>query len=277
MIARAVFTLGCATSGALAQERASAIPDVPVGSLITIESSAIRARRFTGVLAGSTDGEATAKVNGGGTITMPWSRILRISVSDGREQRVAAIRDALIGIGAIAVAYPAVHTPDTKDAALPLAIALPITGALSGWLAAPHKWTPIVWRPSADPVVASDAPRLHIAPETELVVRTGRRQVKARLLHIDAETIALRRSGDTVRFSWPQVSEVRARGRRNHFRGAAVGISAMALATAVQFAVAHPERDRRQNIFLTNVGIGGALGLVVGVPGWTTIPAPSGR
>lgn len=267
----------CMATAAAAQDTLSVIPRVPVGSLVRIESSSIRGRQVVGALTAADDAAVSAAVSAGGTMTVPWSRITRISISEGREQREGAIRGAVIGFSAIAVAYPVLRTDDTRKAALPFAIALPIAGGLAGWLAAPQRWNPILWRPSTDPVVESDATRLHLRPETELVVRTGRRQVRARLIGINEDSIALRRASDTVRFLWPQVSELRARGRRNHVRGAALGISAMAAATGVQIALARPESGRRQNIFLGNVLVGGLVGLLVGAPGWTTIPAPTGR
>ena len=262
---------------AQAQDSARVIPHVPLGSLVRIESRSIRGRQATGPLAAVTDAAVSAGVNGGGVMTVPWSRVTRISVAEGREQHNNALRGALIGLSAVVVAYPVLRTDETREAALPLAIALPVAGGIVGWFAAPQRWNPILWRPSADPVGASEATRLHLRPETELVVRTGRRQVKARVIEINEDSIALRRSSDTVRFMWPQVSELRARGPRNHVRGAALGISLMAAATGVQMAVARPERSRRQNIFITNVTTGALVGLLVGAPGWTTIPAPTGR
>lgn len=260
-----------------AQDTARVIPRVPPGSLVRIESPSIRGRQATGQLATVTDGAVSATVPGGGVMTVPWSRITRISVAEGREQQSNAVRGAVIGLSAIVVAYPVLRTDETRAAALPLAIALPLAGGIAGWFAAPQRWNPIIWRPSSDPVGTSEATRLHLRPDTELLVRTGRRQVKARLIDLNEDSIALRRSSDTVRFRWPQVSELRARGRRNHARGAAVGVSLMAVATGVQIAVARPERSRRQNIFIGNVALGALVGLLVGAPGWTTIPAPTGR
>lgn len=262
---------------ARAQDSARVIPHAPAGALVRIESPSIRGRQATGRLATVTDADVAATVQGGGVLTVPWSRITRISVADGREQQAHAVRGAVIGLSAIVVAYPALRAEETRDAALPLAVALPLAGGLAGWLAAPRRWTPILWRPSGDPVGASEATRLDLRPETELVVRTGRRQVKARLIGTTEDSIALRRASDTVRFMWTQVSELRTRGGRNHARGAALGISVVAAATGVQIAVTRPERSRRQKLLIGNMVAGGVVGLLVGAPGWTTLPAPSGR
>jgi hypothetical protein len=272
-----------------AQLPSAAMPAPPFGARVRLETTAVTGRQVTGRLNEVNQGFVSVALAAGNrqqgsAIIVPWSRISSISHSMGHDRRDGAAMGALFGLGASLVVYPALTNrgPEMSPGASPLVPAvisfgvLPLAGAAVGWFSGPERWRPLSWRPTQDTVMLEgEATRLRVARNTEVLVRTGSRWIKARVVDTDGDTLVVRTSAKRVALDWPSVSQMRVRQGRSRTRGAALGLSLMGGVTiAMLFSDPPGTTGEKRTTIGRNALAGAVVGALVGWPAWTRVPIP---
>lgn len=247
------------------------MPRVAIGAIIRIETSSVRDGSVQGALVEKNQGFLRAAVDPEVSISVPWSRITSLSVEAGRARKAGAARGTLAGAGAALVISSSLSRPTV---ALAAGTMLPVAGGVVGWLTGQEHWEPVLWRPAIDSVMEREATRVHAAPGARVVVRVARRGHRGEIVQVSDDSLTLRQPGRDSRYAWEQVTELRVPAARNRLRGAALGFSAMAVASGIHIAAANTESTDRQRIVLGYVLGGGLLGAVIGAPGWRRVPVP---
>ena len=247
------------------------MPLVPLGSTIRIETSSVRDGSLEGALVEKNQGFLRTAVAPDVSISVPWSRITSLSANAGRERKAGASRGTLAGASAALIVSSSLSHP---TAALAAGLVLPVAGGFVGWIAGRERWEPVLWRPAIDSVMEREATRLHVEPGTDIAVRVARRSHRGHVRSVSDDSLTLQRGARESRYAWAQVSELRIPSRRNRLRGAALGFSAMALASGLHIVAAKPERADRQRIVMGYAIGGSLLGALIGAPSWRRIPVP---
>lgn len=247
------------------------MPRVPVGSIVRIETSAVRDGAVEGMLVEKNQGFLRAAVAPELSISVPWSRITVLSVDAGRERKTGAARGTLAGAGAALVVSSSLSPP---TAAVAAGLALPIAGGVVGWITGLERWEPVLWRPAIDSVMEREATRVHVERHPEVALRVARRSYRGRIHATSDDSLTLRQGARDTRHAWAQVTELRVPAARNRLRGAALGFSALAAASGIHILVARSAPVDRQRIVLGYALAGGVVGGLIGTPGWRRLPVP---
>jgi hypothetical protein len=247
------------------------LPRVPLGANIRIETSSVRDGSLEGALVEKNQGFLRAAVAREVSISVPWSRINSLSADAGRERKTGAARGTLAGASAALVISSSLSHP---TAAVAAGMVLPVAGGVVGWLAGLERWEPVLWRPAIDSVMEREATRLHIEPGAHVAVRVARRLHRGHVRSVSDDSLTLRQHAVESRYAWAHVSELRVPGGRNRLRGAALGFSAMAVASGIHLLAAKPEGGDRHRIVIGYALGGGLVGALIGAPAWHRLPVP---
>lgn len=252
-------------------ETSSVMPRVPLGSTVRIETRAVREGSVEGALVEKNQGFLRAAVGRGVSVSVPWAQIASLSLDAGRERKGGAARGTLAGASAALVVSSSLSNPTAAAAA---GMMLPVAGGVVGWMMGFERWEPVLWRPAIDSVMEREATRIHLEPGTEIALRIGRRGQRGVVAGVTDDSLRLRRGSRELTFALADVSELRLPARRNRLRGAALGFSAMAIGAGIHIMAARPTNSAKQQLLIGYAIVGGALGALVGAPGWSRLPVP---
>ena len=268
-----VAALGAPAFVALLQvvDSGGVMPRVPIGATIRIETTSVREGSVQGLLVEKNQGFLRAAVASDVSVSVPWSRVTSLHVDAGRERKAAAARGTLAGASAALVVSSSLST---STAALAAGLALPIAGGVVGWMAGLERWESVLWRPAIDTVMDREATRLHAEPGANVVVRAARRSYRGQIRTVTDDSLMLQEGARESRLALAQVTELRVPAPRNRLRGAALGFSALALASGVHILAARTPPGERQIMILQYALAGGLAGALLGAPGWRRLPVP---
>jgi hypothetical protein len=261
----ALLVAACATALPLRAQTPTAIPDVAVGTRIRVESPAVFPKVAVGHLRDANQGYVTVTLAPRSFIQIPWSQVSSLAYVAGRSEHVGAATGAVLGAALSLVAYPA------------SIVVVPAGAATVGWMLGPQRWQSVSWRPGTDTVMLDgEAPRLHLAPDAQVLVRVRRAPMRGRVVAATADSLEVRLKSGLLQLPWSDVSDLRVRGRRNRLKGAAMGISLVGVATAARLAFdTRTGTSVRGGVVLGGLLIGGGTGALIGAPGWVRIPFPA--
>lgn len=258
------------------------------GERVQLESSAIVGLKVTGQLREVNSGYvAVSVIPRGSDVVVPWSRISSISIDAGRNAAEGTAKGALLGFGASLVVYPVLTKPRSRPlmASVPRSrtvpslisfVLLPASGAFIGRMYGPHRWRPVIWRPTQDTVMADgEETRLRLAPGRKIMARSEGRWIKGRVLETTDDSLALRMASSRLALPWGAVTHLNMQSGRSRARGAVLGLT---FAGAYTIGALFTDRQGEKNepyIIGRNLLIGVGAGALIGREAWSRIPLPA--